>query len=63
MEEREFNLCHEPWIFVLTKDYRMEMVNLSEALTRAHEFRYLAGETETQNIAVLRFLLAVLHTM
>jgi CRISPR system Cascade subunit CasA len=63
MEEREFNLCHEPWIFVLTKDYRMEMVNLSEALTRAHEFRYLAGETETQNIAVLRFLLAVLHSV
>ena len=63
MEERAFNLCREPWICVLDRDYRVKKVSLSEALTQSSRYLALAGETETQNIAVLRLLLALLHTV
>ena len=63
MKEREFHLCHEPWIWVMEKDYHVEKVTLKEVLFHAKEYRGLAGETESQNIAILRFLLAVLHTI
>jgi CRISPR system Cascade subunit CasA len=63
MEEREFHLCREPWICVMEQDYHMEKVSLEEALLCADRYRGLAGETESQNIAILRLLLAVLHTV
>lgn len=63
MQEREFHLCREPWIYVIDKNYDLRKVNLEEALIHSHQYRGLAGETETQNIAILRLLLAVLHTI
>ena len=63
MKEIEFNLLDEPWIRVLRPDYAVEEVSLTDALLRAGEFRFLAGEMPTQDAAVLRLLLAVLHTV
>lgn len=63
MEMIEFNLLREPWIRVMTDDCGIEEISLIEALTRAHEFRALAGELPTQDYAILRLLLAVLHTI
>ncbi len=63
MPEKEFNLIDEPWVRVMRQDGEIEEVSLLDALLRAHEFADLAGETQTQNIAVLRLLLAVLHTV
>ena len=63
MEERAFNLCREPWICVLGRDYRVKKVSFVEVLTQSSRYLALAGETETQNIAVLRLLLALLHTV
>lgn len=63
MEVREFHLCKEPWIYVIEKDYHIKKVTLVEAILCAEQYRDLAGETESQNIAVLRFLLAILHTV
>lgn len=63
MEERAFNLCREPWICVLDRDYRVKKLSLYEVLTQSSRYMALAGETETQNIAVLRLLLALLHTV
>lgn len=59
-----FNLLDEPWISVVydekgsTKD-----VSLQDLFTNAHQYKELAGETKTQDFAVLRVLLAVLHTV
>ena len=61
MKEREFHLCREPWICVMQKDFHVKKVNLEEALLQSEKYRGLAGETESQNIAILRLLLAVLH--
>ena len=63
MNEREFNLLDEPWIIVLNFDGSTEKVSLIDALARAAEFRGLAGELPTQDAAILRLLLAVLHTV
>lgn len=61
VKEREFHLCREPWICVMQKDFHVKKVNLEEALLQSEKYRGLAGETESQNIAILRLLLAVLH--
>ena len=59
-----FNLLDEPWISVIhdeagnTKD-----VSLHELFTNSHEYKALGGDTKTQDFAVMRVLLAVLHTV
>lgn len=63
MPEKEFNLIDEPWVRVMRADGSTEDISLRDALVRAHEFIDLGGETQPQNIAVLRLLLAVLHTV
>lgn len=63
MEERFYNLCEESWICVMLPDYQEKKVSLTDALLNSHDYLRLAGETESQNIAILRLLLAVLHTV
>jgi len=61
MQEKAFNLLREPWIMVLNQEGKAEEVSLLTALERAHEFRCLAGELPTQDVAVLRLILATLY--
>ena len=56
-----FNLTEEKWVRVLDRQGQVYETTLPEALLRAHELRDLAGETPTQDVAMLRFLLAVLY--
>lgn len=59
-----FNLIDTPWIVVMTKsDGSTKEVSLIELFTNAHQYLRLAGETPAQDFAVLRFLLAILHTV
>ena len=63
MKEIEFNLLEEPWIRVRTPNCTLKEVSLTDALLHAHEYADLAGELPTQDVAVLRLLLAVLQTI
>lgn len=63
MQEKEFNLLDEPWIRVIQPDCSVKEVSLTDALVNAHTYCDLRGELVTQDIAVLRLLLAVLHTV
>ncbi len=63
MEERLFNLVDEPWIRVEMPDCSVREVSLKDALVNAHHYKGLAGEMETQDVAVLRLLIAVTHTV
>lgn len=58
-----FNLLDEPWISVISMDGQQLDVSLKEVFSHAQEYQCLAGEMETQNFAVLRFLLAVVQTV
>lgn len=63
MGEKEFNLLEEPWICVIDHECRSTELSLMEVLLHAHEYEDLSGELPTQDVAVLRLLLAVLHTV
>lgn len=63
MKERAFNLLDEDWIVVLLEDGSTEKVSIVGALDRAGACRSLAGELPTQDAAILRLLLAILHTV
>lgn len=60
----EFNLLDEAWISVVT-DYKgtTKLVGMKEFFKDAHKYIALAGDTKTQDFAVMRFLLSVLHTV
>lgn len=61
--EKLFNLIDEPWILVRKNNGETAEVSLLDALTHAHEYDALAGELPTQDVAILRLLLAVLYTV
>ena len=63
METMEFNLLQERWVRVRTQDCTVQEVSLTDALLQAHAYVDLAGEMPTQDAAMLRLLLAVLHTV
>lgn len=59
-----YNLLSEPWISViLLESGKQKEVSLLEFFREAHQYRCLAGDTKTQDFAVLRLLLAVVHTV
>ncbi len=60
MTTTSFNLCDEPWIRVRDETGVRE-VTLRGALVDAHRITALAGEVPTQDVAILRLLLAVLY--
>ncbi|MDE6101913.1 MAG: type I-E CRISPR-associated protein Cse1/CasA [Ruminococcus sp.] len=61
--DKEFNLIDEPWICVRTADLSVKEVSLKEVFLNAHIYTELAGETKSQDFAVLRLLLAIMHTI
>lgn len=63
MDNIEFNLIDEPWIRVMEDDCRIKEVSLKNAIINSHNYKALSGELPTQDIAVMRLLLAVLHTI
>lgn len=59
-----FNLLDEPWISVIVDDCgTTKEVSLKDLFQNAHHYKELAGDMKTQDFAVLRVLLAVLHTV
>lgn len=63
MEEKMFNLLKEPWICVMNKECDISELSVLELFEHAHEYVDLRGELATQDIAILRVLLAILHTV
>lgn len=55
----KFDLLREPWIPLVTLTGETENVGFEEALNRAHEFRWLQGETPTVTAALHRLLIAL----
>ncbi len=56
-----FNLLDERWIPILRTDGRAERIGIREALTNAGNIRQIAASNPMDNVALLRFLLAVLY--
>ncbi|WP_423716921.1 type I-E CRISPR-associated protein Cse1/CasA [Lactiplantibacillus pentosus] len=62
--EKTFNLTTEPWIEVIDAQTNQQVsVSLIELFHNAQNYRQLAGDMRTQDLAVLRLLLAILTTV
>src|SRR5699024_7379969 len=55
-----FNLVTDPWIKVLKKDYTESEVSLNELFSNSEDYLQLAGDMKSQDLALLRLLLAIL---
>lgn len=59
-----FNLLDEPWISVIIDEKgNAENVSLKTFFKNAHQYKRLAGDSKTQDFAVMRVLLAICHTV
>ena len=59
-----FNLLDEPWISVIVDEKGHDkLVSMTDVFKHSSEYKALAGDMKTQDFAVLRVLLAVLHTV
>lgn len=56
----EFNLVTSPWIPVLRRTGRFERIGILEVLTKSGSIRQIAASNPMDNVALLRFLLALL---
>ena len=63
MQNKEFNLLDEPWIKVIAASLEQREVSLTDVMVHAREYLDLSGEMATQDVAVLRLLLAVAGTV
>ena len=62
-DNKYFNLLDEPWILVRNKQGKVEELSIIDTFSRAHELDCLDGELPTQDVAILRFLLAILYAV
>ena len=56
-----FELTDQPWLPVLFEDGREDVLSLRDAFARAGEIRRLVGDVPTQEFALVRLLLAIVH--
>jgi CRISPR system Cascade subunit CasA len=63
MREKQFNLIDEPWILINTGEGVVEEVSLLEVFRKAHDIKELSGELPTQDVAILRLLLAIMYSV
>lgn len=57
-----YNLLDEKWIQVANKD-TVEKVSIKELFAGAAKYKELAGDMKTQDFAVMRVMLAIIHTV
>ena len=58
----EYNLLDEKWILVLDKQGKMQEFSILDVFRQAQEIIRLANELPTLDIAILRLLLAIMHS-
>lgn len=63
MSDKRFNLLYEPWIAIVNDKGCADKVSLIEIFKQAHKIRMLSGDLPTQDIAILRLLLAILYAV
>lgn len=61
---KKFNLTTDPWIKIMTIETNQEkMVSLIDLFKNASHYRQLVGDMHSQDLALLRLLLAILTTV
>lgn len=60
---KNFNLITNPWLEVIEETNRENLVSLQELFRNPTKYRRLAGDSASQDLAILRFLLSILTTV
>lgn len=63
MDKKSFNLVTEPWIQVLDKDGNSKEVSVLDVFENAASYQRLAGDMASQDLVILRLLVAILTTV
>ena len=63
MDDTEYNLLDEQWILALVGKGDVGAFSLKSIFDHAHELEQLSGEIPTQDLAVMRLLIAVLYSV
>lgn len=63
MGEKEYNLLHEKWIRVRYIDGSVKEIGFIDVLKDAQLIKCLAGELPTQDLAIMRVLVAALYSI
>jgi len=64
MDNKKFSLLTEPWLKVIDSQSNQEQtVSLIDLFENSQNYRQLAGEMRSQDLAILRLLLAILTTV
>ncbi|QIA88607.1 type I-E CRISPR-associated protein Cse1/CasA [Lactobacillus johnsonii] len=63
IQKEKFNLVTDPWIKVLNESGENITISLLDVFENASNYKRIAGEMDTQDIIILRFLLAILTTV
>ncbi|MFC6261440.1 type I-E CRISPR-associated protein Cse1/CasA [Levilactobacillus fujinensis] len=64
VDSKKFNLTTDPWIKVVTTETNQEKkISLIELFENASRYQQLAGDMHSQDLALLRLLLAILTTV
>ncbi|WP_305290972.1 type I-E CRISPR-associated protein Cse1/CasA [Lactobacillus taiwanensis] len=63
MDKKSFNLVTEPWIQVLDKNGNPKEVSLLDVFEDAASYQRLAGDMASQDLVILRLLVAILTTV
>lgn len=63
MAETEYNLLDEKWILAIDGTDRIDGYSLKTIFADAHRLTGLAGEIPTQDLAIMRLLIAVLYAV
>lgn len=61
LKEQEYNLLKEPWLRVMYSNGEEKSVNLIDVFKDAHIISGISGEMASQDVAILRFLLAITY--
>jgi CRISPR system Cascade subunit CasA len=60
-ETSSFDLTSQPWLAVLRTDGTGDVLSLREVFAQARTLRRIVGDLPTQELALMRMLLAILH--
>lgn len=63
MNDVDFNLLYEPWISVMDYEGKILQMGIMDTLNQAHKIKSLAGETPTQDVTIIRLLLAIISAI
>ena len=63
LKDKDFNLIEKSWINVIDDNCNISEISLKEVIVNAHKYRALSGEIPAQDVAIMRLILAVLHTV